>query len=288
MMMTGHIAISHSLASLLKWEFITDDIGINLIIGCLIISRLRRNSILILSIVIISCSYFLVLNWHPQGFVIILKETLFGSLNMTFYNYVFPLFLWLSIYLFGVYIGIGLGNEEKLNGRKNMAWFFGRWSLILLSILIAFKAAIKSLSATHGDIQYLMCATCRYPPSIAFYIFFGGIIFAILFIMFKFNKIYPVRIFMNYAAILGRNSLFVFVIQYYVYYTIFYELRLSYSVIWPLYFIISIAVISALATIWDRKGLNRLITMKIITDTLPVKFLFAFIGHCGTLYHKYV
>jgi hypothetical protein len=266
LMMMGSYGFSNSITPVLKTEFITDNIGLNILVGCYIVTKLRRNFILILSILIISCNYFIILNWDPQlRFLAIFKEAVFGTLDgMSFFHWIFPLFVWLSIYVFGIYIGIGLAFEFKLKGKEELYKYFGKWFLGLIIVFVIFKGVID-FSSNNIDIRYLMCAACKSPPSPGFFIFYGAISLALLFILFKFSSIYLTKLFLKYVSLLGRNSFFVFVVQYFVY-SIVKALRLKTTLLWPIYFIISLSLISTMAFIWEKKGFNRLISMKAVTN----------------------
>ena len=62
-------------------------------------------------------------------------------------------------------------------------------------------------------------------------------------------------------ATIGQVSLFVFILQYYIYFSLLYSLHLRPGHYWPLYFLISVALIIMAALFWHRRGLNRFITV---------------------------
>jgi uncharacterized membrane protein len=275
-MMSGHIMVSQGFYSLLKWEFITDNIGINIIIGCIIMTKLRDNLILALSIIILFSNYLILLNWFPGlNSLDILKEAIIGSLQPSHFNWIFPFLPWLGIYLFGIYIGRILTKKINLYGRENIAKFFISWSLGLMISAMAVKGTMKFLFHISGDGWNLGCVTCRNPASIGFFIFFGSITFALLFMFFKFGNHNPLKIYIRYASMLGRNSFMIFVIQYYIYYTILFKLKLSYSLLWPLYFFITLTIISLAIYFWDRNGLNRLIGIRWIAKSIAIRWRYS-------------
>jgi hypothetical protein len=62
-------------------------------------------------------------------------------------------------------------------------------------------------------------------------------------------------------ALLGRASLVVFVVQYYVYNVLLSSLHLSASRAWPVYLALSVLFICAVAAWWDRYLGNEYLTV---------------------------
>lgn len=61
--------------------------------------------------------------------------------------------------------------------------------------------------------------------------------------------------------LLGRNSLMVFVLDYYVYFAQMYPLRLRYTVAWPLYRAVSLLLMWPLVAPWERHDASRFLTV---------------------------
>jgi len=270
LMMTGHVARSHSILDLLRWIYITDTIGMCVIIGCVLIGRMRVWGIMGLGAAMLSLSSVVILLWHPENpFLGLIKETFFGSLTPNFYNYNFPLFLWSGLYLFGICVGRKLGALRRQSGMREVRAALTRSCFGLLSLALVLKG-VQTLFLEKGTAAHWVGSIMmKYPPSPAFLLLFGGVALLILLGVFEIARIGKIKTLLTPMAILGRTSLFVFVIQYYVYYTAIYLLKLSYSEWWPLYFIVSMMVIWIPCKIWDDKGLNRLITLKGISHTGP-------------------
>jgi hypothetical protein len=68
--------------------------------------------------------------------------------------------------------------------------------------------------------------------------------------------------FVRWTTILGRSSLFVFVLQFFVYYVVIFLLRLPFTPWWPLYYLASIAVIAVAARVWYVADCNRFVTVR--------------------------
>ena len=52
-----------------------------------------------------------------------------------------------------------------------------------------------------------------------------------------------------------------FILQYYIYYTVLYLLHLAYTPLWPLYYLASLALLFPIAKTWEARRGNRLITV---------------------------
>lgn len=99
------------------------------------------------------------------------------------------------------------------------------------------------------------------PPSIVYFMSYGGAAVLMIVAVARLGDARWLAALRRWAGILGRSSLFVFVLQYYVYFTAFYLLHLRRSVLWPLYFVASLAFLVATARAWELAGLNRWMTI---------------------------
>jgi len=77
-------------------------------------------------------------------------------------------------------------------------------------------------------------------------------------------------------AFIGQASLAVFIVQYYVYYTIFYSIHAGDAVYWvaPLYFVLSVGFLWWFSIVWVRLGWNKY---------LSVLYPIACLQHYGTV-----
>jgi hypothetical protein len=62
-------------------------------------------------------------------------------------------------------------------------------------------------------------------------------------------------------SLIGQASLFVFVLEYFIYDFALFELHARYSSAWPVLFLLSLAAIWPLAALWARRGYNRFLTV---------------------------
>ena len=97
------------------------------------------------------------------------------------------------------------------------------------------------------------------PPSPAYFALYGGIGLLMLLFFLKLESIRGAGL--GLAVMVGQTSLFAFVIEYYVYLAIIYPMHLSYTVVWPLYFVASVVTVAFTCWIWRHRGYNRFITV---------------------------
>ena len=62
---------------------------------------------------------------------------------------------------------------------------------------------------------------------------------------------------MDWLSLLGRNSLLVFLVGFYLYFLAFHFMSFPLMHLWPLYFALSIGFITLCALQWEIGGYNR-------------------------------
>jgi hypothetical protein len=97
----------------------------------------------------------------------------------------------------------------------------------------------------------------KLPPSPAYFLFYGGCGAFGLSVLMWLHDSPAVRLYSRCASLLGRTSLFVFILQYVVYFTLFSYFDPGPATLWPLFFVVSVAAIAGCALLWDRFNLNR-------------------------------
>ena len=142
------------------------------------------------------------------------------------------------------------------------------------SIMILVAVLLKSIfwvARAHGwvpptatwAIYFLTAPFSKLPPSPAYLLFYGGLAGLTLGSLLRYGeRARPSRA-LRLLARVGRNSLFAFVFQYYVFYGLFPLLRLPYSAAWPLWFLSALALVFSITAVWDAIDGNRFITLGI-------------------------
>jgi len=109
------------------------------------------------------------------------------------------------------------------------------------------------------DCQYEKCHLRgqKWPPGPAYVLFYGGLGLGMLGGLIWMEQHNLGRWLRRELSLLGKASLFLFVLQFFVYMSVFYPLRLAFTFWWPVYFGLSVAVMWGLARLWLREGLWR-------------------------------
>jgi hypothetical protein len=110
-------------------------------------------------------------------------------------------------------------------------------------------------------IHQLTSPMVKTPPSPAFICFNLGIGLLVL------SAALAASVHQNFAkvvralSVVGQASLFVFVIEYFIYDFTLYELHARYTPMWPLLFVFLLGIIWSLAAFWTKHGFNRFLTV---------------------------
>jgi uncharacterized membrane protein len=273
------IALSHLLitkghyAEALKYIFITDAVGFNCIVGPVLCRKMNAKKRIMMSIVLITISWTIISKYHPEGIASgLAKEAFWGDIqeNNIFHllNNTFPVLPWFSIFSIATVTG---EKAAYLYIKKEAHWerIFIKMGVLLFGILFVIKTAI--IAAKHLKVESftnigLFSNTSIYqksPPSIGFLLFYGGIAYFLIFAIIVCQNRNLLTHLFDYIDCLGRNSLFVFIVQFFAYYTLFYYIHARYSHLWPAYFMISFLTILAVAHFWDKSGWNKHLTARI-------------------------
>lgn len=254
-------------ANIWRELFITDTIGICLITGPLLISKIKPNGRLALSVFLFSISWFIVSLGNPKNIYLdLISEALFGELQNFFFFDNFPILPWLGIYLLGTTIGEKVGYCQLKGSQKDITVLFLKYGLVSIGISMVIIVFYKILKASvildlNGTINALMAYTKKDPPGLVFFLFYGG---AGMIMIATLNKLIENQLFSAIIAnleIIGKTSLFAFVIQYFMYFSVVEWLNPPYMRIWPLFFLLTVFINIILIRVWYKKELNKYFTV---------------------------
>ena len=238
--------------------FITDAIGLNFLIAPWLMTHVRWRARIVAAIGL------LVLGAVMVGFiplrvslpVQVLRDTLSGTLGQSLWFSSFPLIPWLVPYLVGSAIGESLSAHTAGAERAN-ALVLLRWSAISLGTAVSLEALARVIVQTASGERTLMFASwlgdpwTKQPPSptyLAFFLGVGLLITAVLTLVLGSDR--PAW-FIRRLANAGRASLFLFVLQAYVYFVI-YTQWIHPGAYWVVNFLVSLVVLAVLAHAWLR------------------------------------
>jgi len=283
----AHILKSHGFLESLKYVYITDAVGANMILGPILITKIRPIYRIVLGFGCMIVAWIIIILWEPHNsYSEFFKEAIFGDWEYSYFHvahYAFPLLPWFGLYFISSYFGERLGYSVLERDNSKIILCFLKIGLCSIAVVVLVKLIFWLLKYYSSwpvfkslTLWALTSPLQKSPPSIFYFLFYGGLgLFFIGCLLYleqkKWLGVYSIKI-----AVIGRNSLFIFIIQYYFYYTILYAMHLHYSQVWPIYFLFSLFFILLLVRIWDSMNLNRFLTLGVIyklTDNRRVQQL---------------
>jgi uncharacterized membrane protein len=254
-----------------KFIMITDAIGIAVILSTVLLPRVRFAGRIALACALFGVSWVL-MGVHLQNHGIeLFKEVVLGSTDNFRAMNGFVIVPWISFFLIGTCFGEHIGTllisktKEKLHTfllRSGLSFVFG--ALIVKLIYVGLR--LFGLVQAKADFLYRLSSLFqKYPPGPVYFTFFSGIALLILYIMFVYSENKIVERYSILVSVLGRNSLYVFIVQFYVYYIILNYIRLyvpSHWLLLALFYFVSTWAIYKLAKAFDARSLNRLLTFR--------------------------
>jgi uncharacterized membrane protein len=184
--------------------------------------------------------------------------------------YVFPILPWTCVYIGSTALGERVGGLVERGRTDQVAALAKTLALGSLAISLTIAAIWRAARMT-GIVQpdaarWLpwLSGGQKTPPGPIYLTFFGGVGLVLLYALIRWRSSPLWRPFLSLVGLLGRASFFVFILQYFVYVTLLYSLHMRYTWAWPLYFLLSVAVIVGGAYVWDRSNGNRLLSFRVL------------------------
>jgi len=253
LVMVAHFVIFRSL----RFFFITDAIGICLLLGPWLVDTFSSATRAALGAGLIAFTWYVYLTWRPIGASAgLLHSILIGDPPFTHGWLAFPVLPWLGAYLLATPVG-----EKLAKWRKAGEGFVAKLAMVSL---VTFLAGVTLHLLGRGQspaIRGLLSAGQKYPPGPAFLLASGGGGLGVTALVAWLEQRRLLQTLLGGFATVGRSSLVVFVVQYFVYYVGIYSLRLPASPLWPAYLAISMALIFGVAVWWDRHVGNEYLTV---------------------------
>lgn len=265
----AHIPMAGGWREALRWGFMTDAIGVCIIVGPLLMGRVSQFGRAVLGVLVYVFSWVVIFWWMPSQMpLVVVKETLVGSFGSVprFYTDVFPILPWLGIYLAATSLGefwgkrINQGNPDRIESMSLHLGLAGVASAIAL-VAVRFLLETGFTGFVSPDVHMLMSPQQKLSPGFVYFLFYGGGTFLLIFVLMRFRRVRAVERLSAALEVLGRNSLFAFIAQYFVYFALFPVLTFPSASVWPALFAVSALVIWGLAYAWDKAKLNRYLTV---------------------------
>jgi hypothetical protein len=254
-------------SSVYRVLFITDTIGICLIAGPLIIPVFKPGNRLILSLGLYILSWLIIALTNLKNIeLIIIQDTVFGAIHNSKFTDNFPILPWLSIYLLGTIIGekIGFYHLNGFPGKITSLFFkIGVLSVSFSGIIIICHKILKAYSniGFNNFLTAFISGSQKNPPGLVYFLFYSG---AGLILLGTLNKMAESGHFdwiIAFLEIIGKTSLFAFIIQYFMYFSFVIWINPPYSDFWPVFFLLTLFMNIIAIRLWYRSGLNRFLTL---------------------------
>ena len=276
LLLVGHtvLALSHVFAGAgfvagFKIGYITDVVGFAVVLGPWLVDSVRPKPRLLLAFSVFAVSWVAVFLWHPTGLGGTVKQYLIGIPNLSDTTRGdFPLLPWFAVYLAGTVIGQRLGGlylQKEQKAAHLMLARVGGTCLVLGTAaklgLHMVRGAAPSLEQTHPLLLFSISTYQKFPPGPVYLVFFGGAGLLLVAGILEAGRRGKQPFLLGELRQIGLASLFIYILQYYVYVVVLHPLRLPYSPFWPLLFLFTVFLLARAAALWNSVEGNRFLTV---------------------------
>lgn len=281
----GHILVSlaeahrNGLVRALSGATIVDDIGLCIICSALCFRGIRneefRRSLLAYGLSGYIFCWLTILIWHPPaGGWLVLHQVLLGPdpLGVSLHTYSSPTLPYMCLF------AVGLGSSDYVvaaarpgaSSRSRRGLLALGFALVATALLLRGVRWLAELQFQGADFLPVMISTLtisgKTPPSPAYLLFYcgAGIVMSVSFFALASSPSKLASKIATTSAVLGRASLFVFVLQYFIFWTLPDLAGITPGNTHPvLIFVAGVGLNWLAAMLWNRLGGNRLLTLGI-------------------------
>lgn len=270
----GHVLIGiftaarFGLAVSISEGYVTDTLAVCVIGSLLLFPHTTATTRLWLGLILYLVSWTGWCYWHPDAPILnTLQDIFLGPDEDGTTIFFFPLLPWFGVHLIGGYLGERFSQYNKsgdLYGQigKRLGTLAAATVLAALAIkLIYMILANLDLLTPTADLYRFVSPWQKYPPGPLYLLLLGGGALFVISGVLLAERAHWIRRYLRLAEIVGRNSLLAFLLQYFVYYTVFYVLVTKTSLITPGmaagFLLVSLLGQVALITWLDRCNVNR-------------------------------
>lgn len=269
MLTVGHFLImvanaprQASLSETLQRGFITDALAVALLLGPTLMAHVSRRARLLLALILFAGAWLLAIRWTPASAADeVVRYLLVGSYPAEL-PYNFPLLPWLGVYFAASVLGQWIGEHLATGHQRKVEHTLLAWGAAAVTFVVLYKLCQWTIAFPSSPVLVVLASPWKkLPPSPAYLLFFGGLALMLVAGTLMIERRKLVQPLFRWATLLGRASLFVFILQFYIYYVLMLSLNLPYTPFWPLVFVASLVGITALAKLWDDRASNRYLTV---------------------------
>ena len=252
-----------------RMVFITDTIALSALLGCLLIPVVAARYRIALGAGLYTLSWAFLIFWRPvEVQARLVKHLMFGPFGADTWAYVVPILPWFAVYFAASTIGEQIARSGR-SVQEDLALNLIRLGIGATVVGVAIKCCylllldlhVMSMSSEWDVLHLLTGPFAKMPPSPDYLAVFGGCGLVLLGLILRHAARPQLAPIANWLALVGRNSLFVFIVQYYVYFVVLHAIRRPPVSSWPLLFAASVVGIIATAWWWDRLDGNRFLTV---------------------------
>ncbi len=243
-----------------------DEIGL----GCILFGAFHGlalkpvRMLLALAFSLICLGWALALVWHPlMPTAKVVEELLVGQLiNNPIIDYACPMAQFLALLVAGVALGRFVAQREQQGRLDSIAMPLCLLGATLAAAALAAhlgysRAAMRGWVPADGAWHASLVIVRKIPPSPGYLAFFTGLALLMFGLLTYLRRAAHARWLLEWLATIGQVSLFVFVLQYFVFWTLPDLLGLKPAGYFPLLFAGQIALLWFMARWWGRIGGNR-------------------------------
>jgi uncharacterized membrane protein len=253
----------------LRMTFMTDTIGVCVILGSWLITVTSRSMRAVLGVACYALGWKLLYSWAPHtGFEALIKDIFIGGMPIKVLGYSVPILPWFGMYIactaLGEYLGDYYRASKPVEVERGMltaglAMLAGGLMLRCLGWTLTAYDMFGAKSAEYWRLFFSPWS--KLPPSPTYALFFGGIGMLLIWGLTRASHQQRFQWLVAQLATIGRTSLAVFTLQYYVYYIGLDNLPIARTSAWPLLYVASLALLLAFARWWDRRNYNVVLTV---------------------------
>jgi Heparan-alpha-glucosaminide N-acetyltransferase, catalytic len=268
----GHLLILLSHATYaVRFVSITDAVGVCMLISPWLLTTVPARVRLLLALGTYAIALTVALCWHPtEHYPTVIKETFFGVIGRqgsSFYVYAFPILPWYSLELAATALGERLGALSSDGDVRGMHRLLLRTAVTgavaAAGLNLAYHVARSFGYGTGLAAHAVGSPFAKMPPSLVYLMFYGSLGLVLISASLHLASQARMARVVRGLSMIGQTSFVVFVIQFFVYFTVLPVVRpyLPLAWAWPFYFGVSIAATLLPALVWQRGGYNRLLTV---------------------------
>jgi uncharacterized membrane protein len=253
-------------------SFMTDAVGVAVLVGLLLIDRSSPLARAIIGALLLALTWVLVFRWLPHKvFAEVGKELLVGAIPDRILAYSVPVLPWVGVYLAATAFGQHLGALYARGAARLVEWRFLSAGLVAIAVGVGlrvvgwgFRGHI-AMSPLTGMARFepMFSPSTKLPPGPTYVLFYGGLGLVLISALAFVDHRGYLRWLVDWLGTIGRSSLAIFIAQFYVYYTFLGLAHIPYSPAWPLLYVASLVAIGLFARWWDGRGLNSILTVRL-------------------------